>query len=240
MTWYLDVGLAGAAFGLVSGAFVPELIRPLPEPEPDPEGDELFEEEEPKELYADIARLPGLRWKAALVTAVVAGLLGARLDLSWELLAVIGLAPVGVALALVDYRTRYLPTWLIGPMYGVVLAVAALGSLVERDWSMLLGAAIGWAVYGGLFLLFWVVFPAGSFGFGDIRLAGLLGLALGSIGLGPLFVGMFLATLFGAVVGIVVRVALGKKYSPYGPNMLYGAVVGAMFGVAFARWYWRA
>lgn len=240
MTWYLDAGTAGAAFGLLSGAFVPELIRPLPEPVSDPEEDELFEEEDPKEPYADIARLPGLRWKAAVASAVFAGLLGSRLDLSWELLAVIALAPVGVALALVDYRTRYLPTRLIGPMYVVVVVAAALGSLIQEDWSMLVGAATGWAVYGGIFLLFWVVFPAGSFGFGDIRLAGLLGLALGSVGLGPVFVGMFLATLLGAVAGVVVRFAMGRKHSPYGPNMLYGAVVGAMFGDAFARWYWRS
>ena len=30
MSWYLDAALAGAAFGLASGALIPELIRPLP------------------------------------------------------------------------------------------------------------------------------------------------------------------------------------------------------------------
>jgi leader peptidase (prepilin peptidase) / N-methyltransferase len=238
MSWYLDAGLAGAAFGLVSGAFVPELIRRLPEPEPDPEEDKLFNEEGPKELYADIASLPRLRVFAALASAVVAGLIAARLDLSWELLAVIGIVPAGVALFVIDARTRYLPTWLIGPLYGVVLLVGAIAALQRHEWDPIIAMAAGWVVYGGFFTLMWLLVPAGGLGFGDVRLAGLLGLALGLVSWGAFVVGMFAGIFLAGIVAAVMLVVRRKSHYPYGPYLLVGAVVGAMSGPAFARWYW--
>jgi len=238
MSWYLDAGLAGAAFGLVSGAFVPELIGPLPEPEPDPEEAKAFNEEEPKELYADIADLRNLRWASAVASAIVAGLIAARLDFSWELLAVIGIVPVGVALFVIDVRTRYLPTWLMGPFYGVVVLVAAIAALQRQEWDPLIGMAAGWLVYGGFFALTWLLVPSGGLGFGDVRLAGLLGLALGLISWGAFVLGMFAGIMTAGLVALVLLVVRRRTHYPYGPYLLVGAVVGAMFGEAFARWYW--
>jgi len=238
MSWYLDAGLAGAAFGLVAGAFVPEMIRPLPEPEYDAEEAAAFKEEEPKELYAAIAALPGLRWKAAVAAAVVAGLIAARLDFSWELLAVIGFVPAGVALFVVDVRTRYLPTWLMGPFYGVVLVVAAIAALQRQEWDPLISTGVGWLVYGGFFTLMWLLVPAGGLGYGDVRLAGLLGLALGFISWGAFVLGMFAGIMAGGLVALGMLVLRRKRHYPYGPYLLLGAVVGALYGVSFAEWYW--
>ena len=237
MSWYLDAGLAGAAFGLVAGAFVPEMIRPLPEPEYDAEEAAAFKEEEPKELYADIAALPGLRWKAAVASAIVAALVAARLDFNWELLAVIGIVPVGVALFVVDVRTRYLPTWLMGPFYGVVILVAALAALQRSEWDPLIGMGIGWLIYGGFFTLMWLLVPAGGLGYGDVRLAGLLGLALGLISWGAFVLGMFAGIMAGGVVALGMVVLRRKSHYPYGPYLLVGALAGTMFGRAFADWY---
>lgn len=238
MSWYLDAGLVGAAFGLVSGAFLPELIRPLPEPPEDPEEAEAFGEEEPKELYAAIASLPGLRWKGALASAVVAFLVAARLDFSWELLAVIGIVPAGVALFVIDVRTRYLPTWLLGPFYGVVLVVAAAAALERSSWDPLIGTAIGWAVFGGFFTVMWLLVPSGGLGFGDVRLAGLLGLALGLISWGAFVLGMLTGVFLAGAMALVLLVVRRRSHYPYGPYLLVGAVVGAMYGVDFAEWYW--
>ncbi|HET7734839.1 MAG TPA: A24 family peptidase [Nocardioidaceae bacterium] len=238
MSWYLDAGLAGAAFGLVAGAFTPEMIRPLPEPEHDPEEAAAFKEEEPKELYADIAALPGLRWKAALASAVIAGLVAARLDFTWELLAVIGIVPVGVALFVIDVRTRYLPTWLMAPFYGVVVLVAGLAALQRGEWDPLVAMLVGWVVYGGFFMLMWLLVPAGGLGYGDVRLAGLLGLALGLISWGAFVLGMFSGILLGGVFALVLLLARRKSHYPYGPYLLVGAVIGALYGPAFAQWYW--
>lgn len=238
MSWYLDAGLAGAAFGLVSGAFVPELIRPLPEPEPDEEEAAAFKEEQPKELYAVIAALPRLRVVGALVSAVAAGLLGARLDLSWELLALALFVPAAVALFVIDARTRYLPTWLLGPFYGVVVVVGVVAALQRREWDPVIGMAAGWVVYGGFFTLLWLLVPAGGLGFGDVRLSGLLGLALGLVSWGAVVVGMFSGILLAGITAVVLLVVRRRTHYPYGPYLLIGALAGALFGEAFASWYW--
>jgi len=238
MSWYLDAGLAGAAFGLLSGAFVPELIRPLPEPEPDPEEDELFKEEGPKELYATIAALPGLRWKAAVAAAVVAGLVAARLDFSWAAIPAVGFVPAAVALFVIDARTRYLPTWLMGPFYGLVLLVAAVAALQRQEWDPVISMAAGWLVYGGFFTLMWLLIPAGGLGFGDVRLAGVLGLILGLVSWGAFALGMFAGIFLAGFVAAALLVVRRKSHYPYGPYLLVGAAVGAMFGASFADWYW--
>ena len=240
MTWYLDAGLAGAAFGLVAGAFVPELIRPLPEPPVDPEEMEAFNEEEPKELYSSIAALPRLRIWSALASAVVAGLIAARLDFTWELLGVLPLVPVGAALFVIDVRTRYLPTRLIAPLYAVAPAAAAIAALQRSDWEPLIATAAGWAVFGGFFFFMWAIAPGGSMGYGDVRLAGLLGLSLGLVSWGAVVVGMGSGVALGALVAIATTVFRRKKHYPYGPSLLVGAVIGAMYGAQFAHWYWPA
>src|SRR4051812_33790926 len=122
-----------AVLGAVSGWFVPALVRRIPEPEPEaepgpaedgsssthqrdetdttaPPEEPAPAPEEPKEPYADIAALPGLAWKCSLATAVVGAVLGWSVGLETSLPFLAYLAPVGVALSVVDWRTRLLPT----------------------------------------------------------------------------------------------------------------------------------
>ena len=58
----LSYGLLCAVLGLL----VPALISRIPEPPREPATERDGEPAEPKEPYADVARLPGLAWKAAL------------------------------------------------------------------------------------------------------------------------------------------------------------------------------
>ncbi len=134
MTWFLDTALVAGGIGLVSGAFVPRLIARVPEPDPEPESSRAGLADEPgtdrpgvrrrprtrptspgrsttrRSPTREIAALPGLRWKAALAGALAAGRVGARLGWDPALLFLLYLVPVGVALAVIDWRTRLLPT----------------------------------------------------------------------------------------------------------------------------------
>lgn len=246
MTWNLDTAIVAGLWGLVSGAFLPRVIARLPEPEPDlgptedgavdglvpaeNEADFARPVDEPKELYADLARLPGLRWKLALACAVAAGLLGARLGWTPALLFLLYLVPVGVALAVIDWRTRYLPTRLIAPSYVVVGVLVLVASLVEQDWTSLRDAAIGWIGSFLLFFVMWFVTPR-AMAYGDVRLSGLLGMALGWLGIGQLVIGMMTSFFLLALGGIVLSVArvFHRKHMPFGPFLVLGAFLGATF-----------
>ncbi len=258
MSSSLAGALLMAVLGLVSGWFVPALVRRIPEPEaaaPEEQAGEAGAHERdeadttappeepspaepPKELYADIAALPGLAWKSAVATAGVGAVLGWSVGLETPLLFLAYLAPVGVALSVVDWRTRLLPTKVIAPSYAVVAVLAVAAAVPGRDWDDLRRAALGWLVAGGTFVLMWLVYPRGM-GYGDVRLSGVLGIALGYLGWGPLLVGIYAGFLVGGLGGgllSVLRVVERRSY-PFGPFMFVGAVIGVVWGETVVHAY---
>jgi leader peptidase (prepilin peptidase) / N-methyltransferase len=259
--WDPLTGIVMAVVGAVLGWFVPTLVARIPEPEPEePTVDEAGaageaagrrgsraddsplerpeEEEEPKELYADIAALPGLAWKSAIASAVTAGVVGAYLGWHPVLLVWAYLVPVGVALAVVDWRTRLLPTKVIAPSYAVVAVLTLLAGAVSGEWDSTVRAAVGCLVAAFTFFLLWFVYPRGL-GFGDVRLSGVLGIALGYLGWGELLTGVYAGFLLGGVGGLLLSLLriVDRKAYPFGPFMLVGAVVGVLLGPGVAAWY---
>ena len=63
----------------------------------------------------------------------------------------------------------------------MVVLLVLVAALITRDWQDLVRAAIGWAAAGLLYFVLWFLYPRGL-GFGDVRLSGVLGLALGYLG----------------------------------------------------------
>jgi leader peptidase (prepilin peptidase)/N-methyltransferase len=247
--WFTEAAVGAGIYGLVAGALVPALIARIPEPvtaadtrtEADlPDGEPAGPPEAvmAKERYRDIAARRGLRWQAVLATGAVSALVGGSLGWQASLVIFLYLAPVGVALAVVDWRTRLLPTKLIAPSYLVVTALAAVAAWAGGDWHPLVTAAWGWLVSGGTFFLLWFVYPRGM-GYGDVRLSGVLGIALGYLGWGELLSGVYAGFLLGGVGGLLLsllRIVERKAY-PFGPFMLLGALVGVLAGPHVAAWY---
>lgn len=240
--------VAGAA-----GLLVPALIGRIPEVAPDeaepqsgatgPDQAVLGSEadatvdaapvEDPPEPFADIAALPGLAWRAAVASAVAGAVVGAGLGWTWALVLWVPLVPVCVALAVVDWRTRLLPTAVIRPSYLGLFVLALLGWAVTGDSDAALRAALGWLVAGGIYAVLWFIYPRGL-GFGDVRLAGVLGIALGWLGWGPLLVGVYAGFLLGGVLGGLLSVLkiVDRKGFPFGPFMMLGALAGLLWGDA--------
>jgi leader peptidase (prepilin peptidase)/N-methyltransferase len=132
----------------------------------------------------------------------------------------------------IDWRTTLLPNSVIFPTYAVVLVLIPLAALVDQDAHALFRAGGGWLVIGGWFWVFW--FLAGAWGYGDVRLAGLLGPVLGYLGWPHVLIGLALIVFIGGIGGLVlglVRRNLRARV-PYGPAML----LGAGFAVPFAPW----
>ena len=232
---YPVTALVAGLAGIASGGLVPRLIAGLPEPEPVPDepADEqtaVPEPKEPKELYADIAARPGLAWQVAVAAGVAAAALGLVLGWDGSLLVVLPLVPVSAALAVIDWRTRLLPTRLIAPAYVLTVVTVLVAFLAdERDLHDLERTGLGWLAYGGMFFVLWFVYPRGL-GYGDVRLAGLLGLALGWVGWPALLVGIWAGLLLGGILGGLLSLLLRRRDYPFGPFMLAGALLGVVLG----------
>jgi leader peptidase (prepilin peptidase)/N-methyltransferase len=170
---------------------------------------------------------------AALFVAVTA-----HFGLSWKLPAYLYLAGVAVALAAIDLDTMRLPDAIVLPSYGIALGLLTPAMVAEDGWAagirgLLAGAAL-FALYFGIA----TVHP--GMGFGDVKLAPLLGLYLGFLGWQFLAVGAFAGFLLGGVVGAVLLAAgraSRRTRIPFGPYMLAGALLAVFAGAPVADWY---
>jgi leader peptidase (prepilin peptidase)/N-methyltransferase len=245
----IDVAAAVGCAALcgAGSALVPRLIARVPEPEPGPEphvkpGPEpdvkpdvgTAADAPVKEAYAHIAQLPGLSRQAATAGALAGFAIGGHLGWEGPLLFLVPLVPVLVALAVIDWRTHLLPTRVVWPTTLVTAALVVVvwlltgdagdtGDLARAGWGFLIA-------YGAYFTL-WFVYPKGL-GYGDVRLAGVLGLALGYLGWGELLVGLYAGFLLGGVGGGLLSVlkVVERKAFPFGPFMVVGALGGLLWG----------
>ncbi|NEA58429.1 prepilin peptidase [Streptomyces sp. SID13666] len=162
--------------------------------------------------------------------AALAALVGARPELVVWLL----LVPLGVLLARIDLAVFRLPDVLTLPALAGTAALLGGAALLpghEGSWPR---ALLGGVVLGAVYFLLFLINPAGM-GFGDVKLAPTLGLALGWYGWPVLFAGTFAGFVLGAVAGLVLlatRRANRKTPLPFGPFMLIGALGGVLLATA--------
>ena len=170
---------------------------------------------------------------AALFVAVTA-----HFGLSWELPAYLYLAGIAVALAAIDLDTMRLPDAIVLPSYGVAIALLTPAMIAEDGWAAGTRSLLAGAALGGLYFAIATIHR--GMGFGDVKLALLLGLYLGFLGWQFLAVGTFAGFLLGGVVGAVLLAAgraTRKTRIPFGPSMLAGALLAVFAGAPVADWY---
>lgn len=209
MTWQaITPALVALLLAGLVAALTGPILRWLPVPPDEPDA----------RPYAELLS-PGFRIAAA-ATALATGLVAfyltsPRLWLAWSALVL-----AGPLLGLIDGHTGLLPRRLNYIGLGLAVAGAGLAAWLSMDPSILL-----WAVIGGVggFALFWLVssFSGGQFGFGDVRLAAVLGVITGATSLPLMFWAFLLGSLVGVVWGLIATRARGVPY-PYGPSMLLG------------------
>jgi leader peptidase (prepilin peptidase) / N-methyltransferase len=137
------------------------------------------------------------------------------------LAAYLAFAAVAVALALIDLDVHRLPNVIVLPAYPVLAVLLAVG----LGGHGLLRAAAGAFLLFGFFFLVAVVAP-GGIGFGDVKLAGVVGGMTAAVSWGAFLVGAFGGFLLGAVAGVLLilgRRAHRKTAVPFGPFMLLAA-----------------
>lgn len=159
----------------------------------------------------------------------------------WVLLAYLWFVGVTIALILTDLDHKRIPNRILypGTVAGVVLL--GVGALLDGGPGEFGRALLGGAIYFAALLVLAIV-ARGGFGFGDVKLAFLLGLFMTYLGWKHLGVGVFLAFFIGGLISIVLLVTRrrGRKDAiPFGPSLIIGAWLGIAYGQQIADWYLR-
>jgi leader peptidase (prepilin peptidase)/N-methyltransferase len=175
-------------------------------------------------------RYPAVELLTALAFGGIVLLNGVDKDLIWEL----PFAAMLIAVAGIDLDHRIIPNKVTVP--AAVFAIVSAAALRPDALPELAIAGAGAFV---AFLLCALAYPAGM-GMGDVKLAGVLGLFLGTAVIPALFV----AFLSGTIVGIAVIARHGsagrKKGVPFGPFLALGGLVGLVAGADLIDLYTRA
>ncbi|MGW6465296.1 prepilin peptidase [Streptomyces rubiginosohelvolus] len=169
---------------------------------------------------------------APLVTVLACVALAAATGARPELVGWLVLAPVAVLLAVVDRRVHRLPDPLTLPLAAAAVLLLGGAALLPGHAGSWTSGLLGGLALGGFYLLLFLINPNGM-GFGDVKLALALGVALGWYGWTVLFVGGFAGFLFGAAYGlalVLLRRAGRRTGIPFGPFMIAGALTGVLLG----------
>jgi leader peptidase (prepilin peptidase) / N-methyltransferase len=177
-----------------------------------------------------------------LVEALTAGLFLAaawRLGSRAELADYCVFFAVLVAISGIDLDHHIIPSRIIYPAAGASVVLLAVASGTDHNWHRFQDAVVGGALALAALFLVHVAAPRGM-GFGDVRLAGLIGLNLGWLGLAHVAVALFAGFFLGAVVGVglmAAGVASRKSRIPFGPFLAGGAVLGVLWGTTLVHWW---
>jgi leader peptidase (prepilin peptidase) / N-methyltransferase len=171
-----------------------------------------------------------------LATAGLVVLAAIRYADPWQAVLVGGLLALMPAIALIDLRHRIIPNRLTYPAL-LLFALMVLLAWGIGDAAEPVRAGIGLLLYGGI--LFVVAAVSGGMGMGDVKLAALIGLVLGALGLRFVGVAAGAAIALGGLGGLAaLAMGRGRKSAiPFGPYLAAGAVVAGIWGEPIASWY---
>lgn len=192
---------------------------------------------------ADCAHPISVRYPLVeLLTGVVFAAVTARLvDLGMleALPAYLFFAAIGIALTVIDLDVMRLPNAIVYPTYVVLTALLTFASLIEGSTEPLARAAIGATALFAFYFVLVIINPVGM-GFGDVKLAGVIGAVLGYLSYPALVIGAFAAFVIGGLIGaalILLRHASRKTAIPFGPSMVAGALIAILASAPLADAY---
>ena len=174
-----------------------------------------------------------------LLTAVVFALVGARFGADWALPAFLLFAASLIALSAIDLEHYRLPNAILLVTLYAGVPLLLLAAIAAHRWHEFGQGVLGGIAALALLMAIHLVSPRGM-GMGDVKLAGVLGLFLGFLSIGRVFLGLFLGFLLGSVIGIVL-IATGvrtrKQHIPFGPFLAGGALLSVLVGAQMLGWY---
>ena len=169
---------------------------------------------------------------AAVVTGALFGLAAVHFGRDLALAPYCVFFALLVAISITDLSHRLVPRRLIYGALALIVPLLVAASAVDHTWHSLDGALIGGLVAFGLFFAVWWFIPRGM-GFGDVRLAGVIGLTTGWLSLLHAYVAFLAGFLVGMVFGLVLMAvsSVGRKTRiPFAPSLSVGAVIAVFWG----------
>jgi leader peptidase (prepilin peptidase)/N-methyltransferase len=172
---------------------------------------------------------PGRRSWLIIASAISLGSISAWLVHTDNLTlapTVLPLTLTAPALAAIDLDVMRLPNRILGPVAGLTLAGLAIDAALRGSRDVALQSAAGAVLAGVTFALLNIV-SRGGVGFGDVKLAAVVGLATGAVSL----MSVWWAVAVGTLLALIWRkISRRTGPSPFGPWLLLGAWVGVLIG----------
>lgn len=180
---------------------------------------------------------------AGLVTGVLWGVVAATLTVHGHEASLLLVLPfwvfvaMAVTVSVTDLTHRLVPRQLLYGALALIVPLLVVVSAHLHEWRPLLDAGAAGLVAFGVFFVIWFFVPRGM-GFGDVRLAGVIGVTVGYLGLLETYlaflIGFVLGLLFGLVLMAVARSGRTTRI-PFAPALCVGAVVAIGWGAPLAH-----
>lgn len=181
-------------------------------------------------------------WSSAVLAALYCALLIWRFGFDIVLVSLIPFAIVTSILTVIDLRELRLPDVWTRPSTAILPVLLAIAAQSQRwpDVSFKRALIAGGLTFVGYFVI-WLaaalLIGVHAFGFGDVKLAPILGAQLGFFGYETLIRGLLLTHVLAGVVSVIVVLVLKfarrkdafKAGIPLGPSMVLGAILALLW-----------
>lgn len=171
-----------------------------------------------------------------LLTGVICTALFLKLGLTLSFAFSFCFCAALIVVTFIDFDHQIIPDEITLP--GMVMGFAASFILPQHSWlSSLLGIIIGWGVLALIFYGYLWLTGREGMGGGDAKLLAMVGAFLGLKSI--LFV-IFVSSLLGSLVGIIImKLQKGDRHLaiPFGPYLATGAIIYIFWGVEIMEWY---
>ena len=173
------------------------------------------------------------------LTAILFAIIYWQVGLSWPGLFLAIIVSILIVIATYDILHLEIPDILtyLGILFALGLLLLNLVEAGQLSWENLI--PYGYAIITAAgFLGFLVILSRGKWmGSGDILLGVLMGILLG---MPSVLVGLFLAFVFGSIVGLILIAAKKKTLKdavPFGPFLVAGTIIALFWGEKLINWY---
>jgi len=175
-----------------------------------------------------------LRWREIALGLIVGG---AAAGMTWSvglravLVAYLAMVAITGILIVTDLDHFRIPNRVLYPGTALCFVLLTLGAALDEGDGSLLRAIAGGAIYFGLLLLVFIAARGEGFGFGDVKLAVLIGLFTAFRDYRILAWALIITAFLGAIPALVLLImGKGRKAAiPYGPPLILGGWLAIIF-----------